>query len=326
MDADPPAKTSSLSLLGAAALSLAVLLSVSLAGAFVVGPLGTPTLEDVDGGFGAVNDTHTEFYGVVTVDNPNPVGTPAFETTYTVSMNDVEVGSGAETVAVEPGVTTERTSVTVSHDRLVEWWISHLENGERTDVVVDARVFGDSVGGIPAVSETRTIETDLLSAVNSTDRRPIDVDAPIVGEQTLYVEETRAQWGDVGDDRTEVDLEVTVENPTPVDAPVTRVGYAVSTNGSVVEEGDLEADVRLEAGESTEVDLTVPVDHDLLTRWWVSHLENGERTDLEIDLEVDVTAPTGTTVSLEGLTYERTIETDLWGEGVEASREREAIS
>ena len=319
MDADPPERTASRSLLGAAALSLAVLLSVSLAGAFVVGPFGTPTLEAVDGEFSAVNDTHTEFYGVVTVDNPNPVGTPALETTYTVSMNDLEVASGTENVSVEPGVTTERTSMTVNHDRLVEWWTSHLENGERTDVGVDVRVFGDTVGGVTAVTETRTIETDLLSAVNSTDRRPIDVDAPIVGEQTLYVEETRAQWGDVREDRTEVDLEATVENPTPVDTPVTRVGYTVSTNDNVVGEGDLEEDFRLEAGESTEVDLPLSIDHDLLTRWWVSHLENGERTDLEVDLEVDVTAPTGTTVSLEGLKYERTVETDLWEDGEKAN-------
>ena len=229
-------------------------------------------------------------------------------------MNDLEVAEERDTVTAPPGETTEGTTLYIDNDRIPDWWISHVGNDERTEIAVDTRIVGGPFGQFVAASDRRTLETDLLSGFNSTERRVVDVDVPVVGERELHVEETRASWGGTDANRTGIDYHATVDNPTPIDATISRIGYTVRMNGVVVGEGDLEDEHRLEAETSTALDLTATIDHGRLPAWWVTHVENDERTEFRVEFEADVALPTGTvTVSLEELEHAETVETDVRG-------------
>ncbi|MFC4248863.1 LEA type 2 family protein [Natribaculum luteum] len=308
-------------------VTIALSLVVVIAGAFVVGLVGVPTVERVDGEFGAVNDSHTEVRATLTVDNPNPIGTRAVDVTadYVVRANGVELARGHDdAVSVAPGTSTETVTAWMDNAVIPRWWASHVRNGERTTVVVDAQVTTGILGYSRNVTRSRTVETDLLSSFESTEPRPIDADVPFAPNPVLYLNETRASWGNVDANRTELELAADAYNPGEYDVPVTQIGYAITMNGVVVGEGETAGGTVLESGEETTVTATTAIEHDRLDEWWVAHLENGQQSELRIEFEARIELPTGSTVTvpLEALTYEETVETDLLGEGDSRERSR----
>ncbi len=310
-----------------AAVTIALSLVVVIAGAFVVGLVGVPTVERVDGEFGAVNDSQTEVRATLTVDNPNPIGTRAVDVTadYVVRANGVELARGRDDgVAVAPGTSTETVTAWMDNAVIPRWWASHVRNGERTTVDVDARVTIGVLGYSTDVTRSRTVETDLLSSFESTESRPIDADVPFAADPVLYLNETRASWGDVDANRTELELAADAYNPGEYDVPVARIGYTITMNDVVVGEGETASGTVLESGEETTITATTAIEHDRLDEWWVTHLENDQRSELRVEFEGRIELPTGSTVTvpLEALTYEETVETDLLGEGDSSRRSR----
>lgn len=111
-------------------------------------------------------------------------------------------------------------------------------NGERTTVAVDASVRSSTLGlayDAPAVS--RAIETDPLSAFNSTETRPVDANAALVSDPMLYVNETSARWGDPNESATPIRLQLAVYSPKSYPVPVSQLDYNATMNGVPVGDG-----------------------------------------------------------------------------------------
>lgn len=305
-----------------ASRSRVALVAVLLAGAAVgsglaVGALGSPEVVAVTHHFGSVTQETTTVHTAVVVHNPNPVGLALADLSisHAVELAGIRLAEGARRgVDIPPGTSTVAFESAVDNDRIREWWVAHLRAGERSEMTVDVRVSSTALDrSVDAPRFTRTVETDIASAFNDTERRGVGVD----GGPVLYVERTRGWWESVSADETTIRMQVAVSNPNPYDVPIQAVGYGVRMNGLQVGAGRTDRSSVVPAGGTRTVDAAVVLDNNRLDEWWVSHLRRGQVTELAVDVSVVVdlsaVATDGPTVAVPLLTVEHTVETDVFG-------------
>ena len=298
---------------------VAVLFLVVCVGAAVaLGVLGSPTVTGVENRFGGVNETATVVESNLTVSNPNPVGVSLGGLTvdYAIDMNGIRMAQGSKTgVSVPTGQSTLPVTTTMANERIPAWWASHVRDGEQTTLTVAADVHSSTAGAtFDAPQVTRSVETELLSEFNSTEPRPVNANSPLVSDPVLYVNETRASWGEVTNETTELDLAFVVYNPKPYPVGMTEVDYGISMNDVTVGEGATEHGVVVPPGETRTIETTTRIRNGNLDEWWVTHIERNQVSELEIDFSarLDLRATT-VRVPLTGLTYTKTVETDIFG-------------
>ncbi|MFD1634941.1 LEA type 2 family protein [Haloplanus ruber] len=279
--------------------------------------LGQPSVSGVDNRFGGVNETTTVVESDLSVRNPNPIGASLGGLTvdYAIDMNGIRMATGVkEGLSLPSGESTVPMTTHLANERIPAWWVSHLDNGERTELAITADVHSsalDTSFGTPQV--TRTVETDVISAFNSTERRPVGEEGPN-GEPILYIEETSAQWGAIDSSATEIEMRFVVYNPNPYPVPVSELSYRATMNGVEMGTGVTEGQGTVPPESTRTIRATTVLDNGNIDEWWVTHLENDQRTELRIDFSARVELPTGTVeIPLRPLTYTETIETDLFG-------------
>jgi LEA14-like dessication related protein len=299
-----------------------VLLLVVVAGGALAVVYDQPHVQSVESEFGDVAEEEAEVNTRVVVQNPNDRALPGrFDLGYFVTLNGVEVASGTEPgVRIEPGRNTVQTTAAFDNSKIPEWWVTHINRGEQTTMKTRARI--GLIGGVgPTVpAEERTIETDLLGPLadeNASTLRVGDNDLLVVGEQT-------GEWGEADAETTPLRFTTRLENVH--DRPVRLDGtdYEIRMNGVVVGEGRTDDGIELAPGESGNFTVTAALDTPKMQRWWVTHLRNGESTDLQI--EVYAVVDDGEQRKRLPLTvFERraTFETDLLGTGRTAVELRE---
>ncbi len=295
-------------------------LALAVGGAFFAGALGVPSVEQVDNRFGAVNDTRTEIETDVVVHNPNPVGVRLGETSvnYTVSMNDVEMAQGSKDgVGIGAGNSTVNLTTDLRNERIPPWWVSHVRNGERTDLSVTATAHSGLVGRSATFQAAdRTIETDLIGQFNSSEDRPVNADMALVDDPVAIIRQTNASWGTVTEEETPIELEFGVYNPKASPLVVSNIGYNITMNGVPVGDGETAETESIPGKTYRVVETPTAIDNQNLDEWWVTHVENDQTTELRIDFYAEIEPPGSSEtirVPLEGLTYTRTIETDMFG-------------
>ena len=296
----------------------------AVGGAFALGILGVPSVAAVDNTFGNVTDETTEVKTDLVVSNPNPIGVglDGVSVNYTVSMNDIEMAQGGrEGVSVGTGNSTLELETRLRNDGIPPWWVSHVRNGERTTVDIDATATSDLLGRGVDFSQSREIRTDLLGAFNSDETRPVNADSPLASDPVLYVNETRGEWGTVSESETPIDMAFTVYNPNLEPYAVTEIGYDITMNGVEMGSGQTEEGYVIPSERTETIEFTTALQNRRLDDWWVTHLDEDVRghqvTGLRIEFYAVVEFPTGAeaTIPLDALTYEETIETDIFGEG-----------
>jgi len=307
-----------------ALVGLAVV-AATVGGAFAFGAFGVPSVAGVNNSFGDVTNETTVVETDLVVSNPNPVGIDldGVSVDYAVSMNEVRVANGTrDGIAVASGNSTLAFESRVRNDAIPPWWVSHVENDERTTVGIDATITSDLLGRSTELTQTREIETDLIGAFDSEETRPVNADSPLVDDPVLYVNETRGQWGTVSDEETPIGMAFDVYNPNLEPYVITEIGYDITMNGVEMGSGSTEEEYVIPSYDTETVELTAALRNERLDDWWVTHLDesvNGHQvSDLRIEFYAVVEFPSGerVTVPLDSLTYEETIETDIFGEGV----------
>ncbi|WP_336022096.1 LEA type 2 family protein [Halobellus salinisoli] len=309
-----------LSLGGRVRTVIAALVVVGLlgGGAFAAGVIGAPSVAGVENTFGPVNETSTVIETDLTVSNPNPIGASLGGLTveYDVLMNDVELASGTkEGVSVEKGNSTLNFTSTADNGQIPPWWVSHIRNGEQTTVTVDTAVTSGTLGRtIDPPNVTRQVETDLLSQFNSTETREVDANRALVSDPVLYINETSAQWGEVTDERTAMDLTFVMYNPKSYPIGVSELGYNITMNDVAMGEGSTESEYVIPPKSTETIEATVYINNENIDEWWVTHLERNQVTDLRIDFDARLQlSDTTVNIPLDSLTYTETIETDIFG-------------
>lgn len=299
-------------------LTVVLSLGVVVAGGFSLGVLGTPSVVGVQNQFGNVTDETTEIRTDLVVNNPNPIGVNlgSVSVSYNVTMNDVAMANGTkEGVSVDTGNSTVAFETRMANDRIPAWWVSHVRNGEQTTVRVDAAVRSGTLGRtFQAPPVKRQVSTDIISQFNSSETRPINASQPVVSDPVAYVNETSARWGTVSDEKTPIDMRFVVYNPKTMPLAVSEIGYTITMNNITVGNGTSDRGHVIEGHTSETIRTTTAIRNQKLDEWWVSHLENGQVTNLRIDFYAKMEFGGETfRVPLDDMTYTETIETDIFG-------------
>ena len=302
------------------ALAAFGLLTASVVGAFAVGLVGAPSVVAVENRFGDVNQNRTIINTGLTVDNPNPIGVRLGDSTvnYTVLMNDVEMARGSKAgLRIESGNSTLPFRTRMFNERIPPWWVSHIRNDEVTNVTIDATVRTSVLGNRSFdLDQQQEVETDIISAFASDETRPVDGPSnPLYDNPVLYINSTDAEWGEVDRRATPIPMEFVVYNPQLEPYTITEVGYDISMNGVPMGQGTTDETYVIPGGSTETISTTPTIDNRNLDEWWVSHLENDQRTTLRIDFYARVELPTGNEirVPLDRLTYTQEFETDIFG-------------
>jgi len=295
-----------------------VVLAVVAGGLFAAGVFGQPTVDGVENRFAGVNETTTVIETSIAVDNPNPVGAnlSGLSVGYEVRMNDVSMAAGNKTgVSIGAGTSRINTTTRMANERIPAWWASHVRNGERTTLAVDASVHSETLDRtFEAPPVTREVDTDVISQFNSTETRSAGEGQSPTGDPVLYVNETSAHWGTVTDAETPVEATFTVYNPNAYPIVLTQLGYRTTMNEVPVGNGTTEREVLIPPGQQRTIETTVRIDNSRLDEWWVTHLERNQVTDLRIEFSARIEAGgTALSLPLDPLTYTNTIETDIFG-------------
>lgn len=301
-----------------ALVALAALVAIG----FLLGVFGVPELTSIDNQFGDVNNSTTEIRTNVTVDNPNPVGVSlgGLRVDYTIEMNDVAMANGTkEGLSIGTGNSRLGFATYLDNAKIPRWWYRHVDRGERTNVVVDADV-SHSTFGSTDFQRRDSIETDIVSAFDSTETREINADRPFVEDPVLYLNETAGSFGDgVTPEQTPLDLDFTVYNPKAYPYAITEIGYTIEMNDVTVGNGSTRDEQVLAPQSTSTIEAQTVIQNENLDRWWVTHLENNEVTDLYIDFYVvvdpDVPGVDPVRIDSDQFDYRTTIETDLLGSG-----------
>lgn len=289
-----------------------------------LGVIGVPGIADVNNQFGAVDDSTTEIETELVIDNPNPVGISFGDARvdYTVSMNEVELAEGErEGVEVGTGNTTVDLTTEMDNQAIPPWWSSHIDRGERSEMIVDADITHDRFSRTASYQYDREVETDLIGEFDSEEPQPVspDDDSGLgllteVSDPLLYINETSGEWGDVSEEATPMEIDFVAYNPQPVPLTVTQLEYEITMNDVVVGAGSTEREYVIAPDAEETVETVTVIDNDSLDEWWVTHLENEQTTELEMQfwLTVEVGGKTFQ-VPVEALDHEETIETDIFG-------------
>lgn len=301
-----------------------ILIVVLVGAAVALGIVGAPSVNAVENRFTGVSDETTTIGTDVVVSNPNPIGVSLGGVTvnYTVDLNGVRLATGTkEGISIDRRNSTLAFETAMSNGKIPAWWVAHIRDGERSELAVHATVRSSTLGRAVSFDPVdREIETDLLAAFNSSERRPVNADQPGIEDPVLVINETGAAWGAVSEAETPMPMWIEFYNPKTTPYVISEIGYTITMNGIEVGAGRSSRSYTIPPKGTETVRTTTVIDNPTLDDWWVSHLERNQVTQLRIDFHARVELPVGGTVRvpLDALTYEETMETDIFGTKAES--------
>jgi|AntRauTorcE11898_2_1112593.scaffolds.fasta_scaffold00061_18 LEA14-like dessication related protein len=111
--------------------------------------------------------------------NPKQYAIPISKLNYTIDMNDVRVGAGENTdekLLPPEELTRVRTVTYIQNEKLDEWWVSHVERDQVTDVVIDfdaSLELSQATVQVPleGMTHRETVETDVFGTKDDGDTK-----------------------------------------------------------------------------------------------------------------------------------------------------------
>jgi LEA14-like dessication related protein len=89
-------------------------------------------------------------------------------------------------------------------------------------------------------------------------------------------------WGDVSRRSTEINTKVVIYNPNDISIPIKRIEYELYMNGIRMAEGRSQENIVIRGNNVTTIRLKTVLNNLLLPRWWASHINNGEHTEVRV--------------------------------------------
>ena len=286
---------------GQIVLVVAICGGVALGGLVATGVLGVPDAGLEGNAWGEVDDERIEVVTAVWIDNPNPaLEFDDLTVEYDLAMNDVALASGsADDVAVPTGNTTTELRTDLDYQQLPDWWITHVENDEVSDLEADmtAHVEWGPLSGSPSHTHTDEVETDLEPMIAEAmaekegehSLSPVETGSGTL-EPTVEIRDTEAEWGAVDDERTELHLTYELYNPNAYPLATPALTGEMEFNEHLVAEWDAHEVELLRGGydatipprDSREFTFVVEVENDDVVHWFATHADNDEFTDAEL--------------------------------------------
>jgi len=263
-----------------------LLISVLFLGCAQEGKLtiGKPEIRKISHEWGKVTSSTTEIITKVVVYNPNPVPLPLKDVLTEIYMNNLKMGEGSALKA-EIKANSESTiviSTKLENGRIPEWWVSHIKNGEKSVMKVKGYLVFDLkiMEFRYPIELSNAMETDILAGLSSNVPQKIDA-----GPITLTVKSMKSYWGDVNRDYTEIITLATIYNDNPVPVAISKIHQLVEMNGIRFAEGSSDVAAVIQPKSEATLTFVTKLDNRMLDEWWVSHIENGEKTRIKIVLQ-----------------------------------------
>lgn len=296
---------------------------------------GNALVRRVESEWGEITDDEAEIRTRVVLDGRHLVNAhvESVGLRYEAYMNGVRVArSEKKGVSLNRRNTTAHLSAYINRSRLLRWWHTHVNNGERTRLVIKPQVTVDLPSidlsaldfaglGVPptrppvsSVSvETPNYVTEFDTGILESIRTDERMTATAFGRTVFAVHGIDARWGEADEDETPIELRVKVENPNPFAVGLEDIGYTVKMNGVRVGEGRVD-DLRLSARDTEVVSSVAVLKNERISDWWATHLRRKEKTETEISLHGAVRA-LGFGRRIGDRSYTGSFETDLFGGG-----------
>ncbi len=249
--------------------------------------------------WGEVTSSTTELIATVNVYNPNPISLPIKKVLCEVTMNDIHTGS-AETKDLSIKKNTEsslKIAANIDNSKIPEFWTEHLRRNEQSKVIVDVKtVFDLIVTDFAYPSQKKTsIQTNLLGSMSKAAPIPLEkkIELPTGQEKTIFkaaIESLSGEWGNIKSDSAELLLSATVNNQNPYPLPVPRIISQVHINDIPMVSGESETDYVIFPNSREDISATALVDSSRMDEWFVSHIQNGEKStfNYQISLALDL--------------------------------------
>ena len=290
-------------------VALVVLLGILVA----TGVLAAPTVENIDKGWGEVTDNSTEIETQVRVDNPNPIGIPGIiDIEYTASLNDVVLTRNERSgIGLSSGTNTIELSSAMPNDRIAEWWVTHVNNGEESTLRIDPSVSGPGFSQSLS-TQSSTIETDLLSSFGGEGPETLTLD----NESFLILRDQQAAWGEATNETTPLTFTTTLENVHDYPVTLDGVAYEVSMNDVTLGSGRTTDGVEVGPGETDTLTVDAILDSRAFGEWWPTHVLNNETSRMDVQL-YGIVEQDGERTRVPLRLYQQRLEfdTDLLGDG-----------
>jgi LEA14-like dessication related protein len=273
---------------------------------FVLGVFGVPEAEVVDNRWGDVDEERIELLTTVRIDNPNPLGVASdADIEYDIELQGVPIGEGERAgFSVPSGRSTHVLSTDMDQDRLPAWWSRHLNNGEVSNLRVNATAH-TSVGPIsrsPSVLYEDSIETNIEGALNngfsefegnysrSLGGDIIDSDQL---EFRIEIPNVTVNWGEVNESQTEILVSMDIHNPNayPIPTPAFTGDLTFNEVPLADWEGD-EVDLRdaddalIQSGTTETRTFVVLMDNRNVSEWFPTHVDRNEQTDIKVSTQL----------------------------------------
>ncbi len=274
-------------------IALLLLAGVMIGVAFATGVFKIPEVVEITNKWGDVSQESTQVVTSITLDNPNPIGISlgGVGLEVDIDLNGVDFGTGViDSIDLPKGLSTTELITTIDNSVIPQWWSTHVSAGETTTVRIVPKgavsLFGKRlVIGAPSI--TRTITTDLLSAINSVEPQELRL-----GPISITIKSQVFGWAGASDDQTTIEGTLVIHNPNIIPIPVTKLGFTLTMNGVEVGNGATDGLTILSPRGDTTISLQAIIESGKLVEWWPTHINNGERTDYEIQVdaifEVDI--------------------------------------
>jgi len=278
---------------------------------FSGGKLAIPELKAAWHEWGVVNETVTEIRSTIIIYNPGGYSATVESLTYEVYVNDIKIAVGhlVEPARIEPkSNATIRVRTFIDNTKIPDLWVSYVTNNENLHLEVEAqavvKAFGLTLNVPISFSKDYRPEPPLEERLDIHEEYNITVN----GQTLVTVEEVDTSWGTVTNETTQLIHNITLYNPNPFPIVISRMRYVAVVNDLTIAEGEQPmANITLGPHETKCVLVYTYIDNTLLDDWWVSHVRNGEVSN--VNVTVFMVLENGVLVPV----YERsfTVQTDL---------------
>ena len=271
------------------AIGMLIVVIVAIAALFAVErpELGAPTVIGITQELGKITESESVIQTNVAVKNPNPVSIGLESVEAEVFMNDEKMGEMSSVSSTEikaNQVSILKLSTKIDNHKIRGWWVSHIKNGERTEVRVRMNLILDL--GLTKheypIEFTNSLTTDILSDFNSI---PEGLEGVYLGPVQLKLNSMNSRFGDVTEDETEIITSIVVNISEPIPISLSEYYYEIVMNEVTIGAGRVKANDTLAPNSATTISFITPLQNDKIGEWWVSHLKNGERTAVKLKIQ-----------------------------------------
>lgn len=269
-----------------------------------------PKISKISLSWGNVTYNFTEIIAEVSVYNPTFITITLKKITFGLYMNNIKMVAGSSERSVSLAgfrETAIRLVGRLNNSRIPEWFISHLENGEQTNVRLSGTVLLDLkiMEAVYSFERTLNITTDMLAGM-STNQSKIFMMGPV----ELMLKSLTSSWGRISSNEVEINHKVVVYNPNRYPIPITKIEYEVYMNNIRMGGGTSYNPAILGAKSNTIILFTTMLNTTLLDEWWITHIKNGEKTKITIEI-YSVIEINGVAYKIRIYELEQTLTTNL---------------